>query len=271
MKEETLKMIRTKLFGFSALTLSMSLALVLAGCGGGTETPTAEQPSAAPAAATSTPIDPATAATITGKIMFDGAKPTMPRIRMDAVPACTEVNKAPVYSEEVVVNDDSTLSDVFVYVKDGLSGRTFPVPAEPVKLEQLGCNYKPHVLGIMAGQKFQVTNDDPTNHNIHPLPTSNREWNQSQPPGSSPIVQEFARPEVMIPVKCNVHPWMKAYVGVVNNPFYAVTGSDGTFTLKGLPPGDYVIEAWQEKYGTQQMNVTVGPSETKTADFTYKG
>jgi plastocyanin len=260
-------MIREKLFGFSCL----ALALVLAGCGGGTEAPPSEQAASAPAAAPSAPIDPATAATITGKIMFSGTKPTMPRIRMDAVPVCTEANSAPVYSEEVVVNDNGTLRDVFVYVKEGLGDRTFPVPAESAKLEQLGCNYKPHVLGLMAGQKIEVTNDDPTNHNVHPVPVSNREWNQSQPPGSAPIVQEFARPEIMIPIKCNVHPWMKAFVGVVNHPFFAVTGTDGTFTLQGLPPGDYVIEVWQERYGTQQMNVTVGPSETKTADFTYTG
>lgn len=261
-------MMRTKLFGLC----SLMLALVLAGCGGGTEAPPAEEAeSAAPAAAPSAPIDPATAATITGKVSFEGTKPTMPRIRMDAVPACTEANKEPVYSQEVEVNDNGTLRDVFVYVKEGLGDRTFPIPSEPAKLEQKGCTYHPHVLGVMAGQKFQITNDDPTNHNVHPLPSSNREWNQSQPPGSPPIEQEFARPEIMIPVKCNVHPWMKAYVGVVKNPFYAVTGTDGTFTLKGLPPGDYTIEAWQEKYGTQEMKVTVGPSETKTADFTYKG
>ncbi|MBI3933748.1 MAG: carboxypeptidase regulatory-like domain-containing protein [Acidobacteria bacterium] len=260
-------MLRTKLFGFSSLTL----ALVLAGCGGGTPTPPAEQAESAPAAAPSAPIDPATAATITGKIAFEGAKPTMARIRMDAVPACTEANKEPVYSEEVVVNDNGTLRDVYVYVKEGLGDRTFPVPAESVKLEQLGCNYKPHVLGIMAGQKFEITNDDPTNHNVHPLPNVNREWNQSQPPGAPPLMQEFARPEVMIPIKCNVHPWMKAYVGVQKHPFFAVTGADGTFNIKGLPPGNYTIEAWQEKYGAQTMQVTVGPSETKTADFSFKG
>ena len=261
-------MMRTKLFGFSSLMLTV----ILAGCGGGTPAPPAEQAAApAPSAAPSAPIDPATAATITGKVSFEGARPTMPRIRMDAVPACTEASKEPVYSQEVVVNDNGTLRDVYIYVKEGLGDRTFPVPAEPVNLEQKGCTYIPHVLGIMAGQKFQITNDDPTNHNVHPMPSANREWNQSQPPGSPPMVQEFARPEVMIPVKCNVHPWMKAYVGVQKHPFYAVTGADGTFTIKGLPPGDYTIEAWQEKYGTKELKVTVGPSETKTADFTYSG
>jgi hypothetical protein len=181
------------------------------------------------------------------------------------------MNKEAVYSEEVVVNDNGTLRDVYVYVKDGLGDRTFPVPSDPVVLDQRGCHYIPHVLALMTGQKLEVRNDDPTNHNIHPLPTQNREWNQSQPPGAAPLVQDFARPEVMIPIKCNVHPWMKAYVGVQRHPFAAVTGADGTFTIKGLPPGDYTIEVWQEKYGTQEMKVTVGPSETKTADFTYKG
>lgn len=260
-------MIRTKLSGI----FSLALALVLAGCGGGTQAPPAEQAASTPAAAPSAPVDPATAATITGKVLFEGTKPVMPRIRMDAVPACVEASKEPVYSEEVVVNDNGTLRDVYVYVKEGLGDRTFPVPSEPAKLEQLGCTYKPHVLGVMVGQKLQITNDDPTNHNVHPMPTVNREWNQSQPPSSPPIVQEFARPEVMIPIKCNVHPWMKAYVGVQRHPFFAVTGTDGTFTIKGLPPGEYVIETWQERYGTQQMKVTVGPSETKTVDFTYKG
>lgn len=258
-------MLRTKLFGFS----SLMLAVVMAGCGGGTQAPPAEQAQteAAPAAA----IDPATAGEITGKVIFEGAKPTMARIRMDAVPACTEATKEPVYSQEVEVNDNGTLRDVYVYVKEGVGDGTFPVPAEPVKLEQKGCTYHPHVLGMMAGQKIQITNDDPTNHNIHPMPASNREWNQSQPPGAPPLEQEFARPEVMIPIKCNVHPWMKAYVGVQKHPFFAVTGADGTFSIKGLPPGDYTIETWQEKYGAQTLKVTVGPKETKTADFTYKG
>ena len=260
-------MFRTKLLGLS----SLALAAVLAGCGGGGTPAEPAKTESAPAAAPAAAIDPATVGEITGKVSFTGTKPTMPRIRMDAVPACTQASKEPVFSEEVVVNDNGTLRDVFVYVKDGLGNRTFPVPAEDAKLEQKGCTYRPHVLGMMAGQKLQVTNDDPTNHNVHPLPTANREFNESQPPGSAPIEHEFPRTEVMIPVKCNVHPWMKAYIGVVNSPFYAVTGTDGTFTIKGLPPGDYTIEAWQEKYGTQDMKVTVGPKETKTADFTFKG
>jgi len=259
-------MTRTKQSWYAVL----ALGLVLAGCGGGTPAPPAEEakPAAAPAAA---PVDTANAATITGKVSFTGTKPTPKRISMEAVPACTAAAKEPVFTQEVEVNDNGTLRDVYVYVKEGLGDKTFPVPAEPVLLEQKGCTYHPHVLALMAGQKLRVTNDDPTNHNIHPMPNANREWNQSQPPGSPPLEQEFARAEVMIPVKCNVHPWMKAYIGVQKHPFAAVTGADGTFTITGLPPGDYTIEAWQEKYGTQEMKVRVGAKETKTVDFSYKG
>jgi plastocyanin len=140
-----------------------------------------------------------------------------------------------------------------------------------VALDQHGCMYQPHVLGVMAGQKIDIKNSDTTNHNIHPLPQTNQEWNESQPPGSDVKVQSFPRQEVMIPVKCNIHPWMRSYIGVVSHPFFAVTGDDGTFTIKGLPPGTYTIETWHEKYGTQDQQITVGPKESKTVDFSFKG
>ncbi|MSO20527.1 MAG: hypothetical protein EXQ56_08695 [Acidobacteria bacterium] len=260
-------MIRLRLLGLSTL----SLGLMLAGCGGGQQTastPAAEPTAAAPAAA---PVDPATAGEITGKISFEGAKPVAQRIRMDAVPACTANSKEPAFIEEVVVNDNGTLRNVYVYVKEGLGDRAFPVPAEPVVLDQSGCTYHPHILALMVGQKFRVKNSDPTNHNVHPLPTQNREWNQSQPPNAADLEETFPRAEVTIPVKCNVHPWMKAYVGVQKHPFHAVSGPDGTFSIKGLPPGDYTIEAWHEKYPAQTIKVTVGAKETKTADFAFKG
>ena len=257
-------MMRAKLFWFTSATLG----LVLTGCGGGA--PPAEQTQTPAAPAATATVDPATAGEIMGKVSFEGTKPAQQRIRMEAVPACVEANKEPVYVEEVVVNDNGTLRNVFVYVKEGISG-TFPAPSESVKLDQKGCTYHPHVLGMVAGQTLEVTNSDPTNHNIHPLPTQNREWNQSQPPGSAALKQTFARPEVMVPVKCNVHPWMRAYVGVQPHPFFAVTGTDGTFAIKGLPPGNYVIEAWHEKYPAMQQNVTVAPKESKTVDFTFKG
>ena len=252
---------------------SLALGLVMAGCGGGAP-PASEQPTQSQAPAGSEPaaaVDPATAAKITGKVSFEGTKPTMARIRMDAVPACTQANPNPVFSEEVVVNDNGTLRNVFVYVKEGLGERSFPPPAQAVTLDQKGCQYTPHVLGLVAGQPLEIINSDPTNHNVHPLPAQNREWNKSQPPGSPAIKETFARPEVMVPVKCNVHPWMKAYVGVLRHPFFSVTGNEGTFTISGLPPGDYVVEAWHEKYPAMQQNVTVAPKESKTVDFAFKG
>lgn len=190
---------------------------------------------------------------------------------MDAVPACTEANPDPVFVQEVVVNDNDTLRNVFVYVKEGLGDARYAATGPEPELDQHGCMYTPHVLGAVAGQTIRFKNADPTNHNIHPLPMQNREWNQSQPPGSSDIEQSFARPEIMIPVKCNVHPWMIAYIGILPHPFFSVTGDDGSFEIKGLPPGDYVIEAWHEKYGTFTQNVTVGASESKEIEFTISG
>jgi hypothetical protein len=131
--------------------------------------------------------------------------------------------------------------------------------------------YKPHVLALMTGQNLTIKNADATNHNIHPLPKVNQEWNESQPPGSADKIQSFPRQEIMLPVKCNIHPWMRAYINVVSHPFFAVTGDDGSFTMKGLPPGTYTVEVVHEKYGNQEVQVTVGAKESKTADFTIKG
>ena len=169
------------------------------------------------------------------------------------------------------MNDNGTLPNVFVYIKEGADKYAFTPPADPVTLDQNGCMYKPHVFGILTGQDLHVTSSDPTTHNIHPMPKDNREWNESQPPGAAPLEKKFTRTEVMIPVKCNQHPWMRAYIGVMKTPLFAVTGSDGSFTIKGVPPGDYTIEAWTATFGTQDQKVTVAPKETKTVDFTFKG
>ena len=185
---------------------------------------------------------------------------------------CTKAHAAsPAKTEDVVVNDNNTLKYVFVWVKSGLPDQTWQVPTTPITLDQNGCMYKPHVVGVMAGQQIAIKNSDPTNHNIHPQPQTNQEWNESQPPGSADKMQTFARQEVVIPVKCNIHPWMRSYIGVVAHPFFAVTGDDGTFTIKGLPPGTYTIEAWHEKYGKSEQTVTVGAKESKTQDFSFKG
>jgi plastocyanin len=248
----------------------LACALTLAGCGGGGETKT-EAPREAAGGAAAAP-DLANGGTITGKVSFEGTKPVMKTIDMSANPTCSrEHASSPAKSEEVIVNANGTLKNAFVWIKAGLPDKNWQVPATPVELDQTGCMYKPHVLGVMAGQNIEIKNSDPTNHNIHPMPQINQDWNESQPPGSAAKMQSFPRQEVMIPVKCNIHPWMRSYIGVVNHPFFAVTGDDGTFTIKGLPPGTYTVETWHEKYGTQDQQVTVGAKESKTVDFSFKG
>jgi plastocyanin len=219
---------------------------------------------AAPAAA-ATPIDPATVATVSGTVKFDGVAPKPVKIDMSNDPACKGTN-----ASENILADNGNLANVFVYVKDGLGSRTFDVPKDAVTLDQSGCKYHPHVLGVMAGQTVDIKNDDMTTHNIHPTPKDNREWNESQPPSSPTMEKNFAREEIMLPVKCNQHPWMKMYINVVKNPFYAVTDNTGKYEIKGLPPGDYTIAFVQEKLGEQDQKVTVGPKETKTVDRSFK-
>ncbi len=246
------------------------VVLALVGCSK-KEEQAPEQPAETTTAPAPTPIDQSTVGEVNGKITFDGAKPKLQRIMMDQDPTCVQKHGGkPVLAEDGEVNGDGTLPNVFVYVTSGAEKYTFAPPADPVTLDQDGCMYKPHVLGIMVGQTLKIVSSDPTTHNIHPMPKDNREWNMSQAPGAAPIEQKFARPEIMVPVKCNQHPWMRAYIGVSSNPFYSVSGSDGTFSIKGLPPGDYTIEAWAATFGTQEQKVTVGAKETKTLDFKFK-
>jgi plastocyanin len=251
-------------------TAAIVAALILASaCGGAKESADVEKKAEAPAAVTK--VDPATAATITGKVAFTGSAPKPPRIDMSAEPDCKGLHTSVPMSEEVVVNSNGTLANVFVWVKGGLEGKSFEAPSGSVALDQKGCIYRPHVVGVRAGQTVAISNSDPTTHNVHPLPRVNREWNQSQPPKGSALEKTFPRPEVMIAVKCNVHPWMKSYIGVVDHPFFAVTGDQGTYEIKGLPPGDYVVEAWHEKYGAQEQKVTLAPSASQAVEFTIKG
>ena len=209
-------------------------------------------------------------AMITGKIKFTGARPTNPRIDMSDEVACKNKYPAPPTAETVVVNPNGTLANVFVYVKAGLpAGATYPTPAAPVILDQSGCRYHPHVLGIMVGQNLEILNSDPVLHNIKAKAVKNRPFNVSQPSAGMKTMRTFAQPEVMVSLECNVHGWMNAFLGVLPHPFYAVTGADGGFSIKGLPPGTYTIEAWHEKYGTQTATVTVAGAAPKTQDFTF--
>lgn len=206
---------------------------------------------------------------VKGTVKFEGTAPKSTRIDMSQDPLCAKAHPTPATTEEVVVGSGGGLENVVVYVSDGLTTHNFQPPQQPAVLEQKGCQYKPHVLALQANQKLDVVNADETTHNIHPTPNNNREWNMTQPHGM-PLEQTFAREEVAIPVKCNVHPWMKGYIAVFKHPYFAVTDKNGSFELKDLPPGTYTITAWQEKLGTQVQKVTVGTGETKAMEFTFK-
>ena len=256
--------------GMKRVGLSMLvclLPLLITGCGKTTPERTEGPRAAAPVKPT--PIDPSIVGTIAGQVSFAGRKPKVHVIRMDADPACTKGNSAPVYAEDGKMNANGTLPNVFVYVKSGAEKYVFAPPTQPAVLDQAGCMYQPHVLGLMAGQPLQVVNSDNTIHNVHIRPEKNREWNLSQLPGAPPIIQEFSRPEIMFPVECNQHPWMKAYIGVTANPFFAVTGSEGTYAIKGLPPGRYTVAAWTATFGTQEKEISIAPSEEAMLDFTF--
>ena len=216
------------------------------------------------------PSQTSTAGQITGKIYCHGDKPQLHPIQMGKDSVCAPLHTGPVYPQDGQVNADGTLPNAFIYIKHSSAKLSSAPPRTPVTLTQKGCEYEPHVMGVMVGQAFEVITLDPTAHNIHVLAKANREWNVSQQPGSPSVVRKFQHPEVMIPVRCNVHPWMKAYIGVVDNPFYAVTGKDGSFSLKGLPPGDYTIEVWTATFGTQERHLVVRAGETTTADFTFE-
>ncbi|MGC1500971.1 MAG: carboxypeptidase regulatory-like domain-containing protein [Terriglobales bacterium] len=208
-------------------------------------------------------------ASVKGAVKFEGAAPKGTRIDMSQDPLCAKQHPTPATTEEVVVGGDGGLANVVVYVSDGLTAHDFQPPEQAAVLEQKGCQYKPHVLAIQAKQKLSVVNSDETTHNIHPSPNNNREWNMTQPHGM-PLEQSFAREEIAIPVKCNVHPWMRGYIAVFKHPYFAVSDKNGNFELKGLPPGTYTITAWQEKLGTRTQKVTVGGGEAKTVDFAFK-
>jgi hypothetical protein len=245
-----------------------ALALAATACGGGSH-PGGEAASTTPPPNVS-PVDPATAGRIAGRVTFEGPAPAPTPIRMDSDRNCAAHGEGAT-DEAVVVGADGSLQNVFVYVKDGLGSLRFPVPSEPVILDQKGCRYVPHVLGTRVGQPLEVRNSDPTLHNVHAVAEANQEFNTGQPIQGMKHLHTFSTREVMVPFKCDVHGWMRAYIGVLDHPYFAVTGADGTFSLDGLPPGTYTVEAWHEKLGTQTQTVTIGAKETKDAvAFSFK-
>jgi len=215
------------------------------------------------------PAAQASAGSVTGKVVYEGKVPTFTPIDMNADPKCKAKNPSPVMPEVLVLGDQSRMLNVLVSVVTAFPGKTFPAPKEPAVIQQHGCVYQPHLIGVMAGQELLFKNADGMLHNVHALPVQNRPFNIGMPPTLKEKGKVLDLPEAAFRVKCDVHPWMQAYVAVLSHPFFAVTGSDGTFQIKDLPAGTYEIEAWHEKLGTRKASVTVGEGDTKTLDFTF--
>jgi plastocyanin len=214
-------------------------------------------------------VDPAAAANLSGRVMVDGALPANAPITLGGDPICERAHKDGATSE-TYVGENGGLGNVFVYVKDGLGQYYFDVPTEPVTLDQIGCMYKPHVLGVRVGQDVEFVNSDSTGHNVHALPTANKEFNFSQRIKTQKDRRSFTSPEVMVRIKCDMHGWMAAYAGVLDHPYFAVTAPGGTFEIKQLPPGTYTIEAWHETLGTQTRQVTLAEKGSAEVAFTFK-
>jgi plastocyanin len=249
------------------LTTPLALALFTAACGGGggsEPAATESTPSAAPSAPA---VDPSKAGKIAGKVTLEGTPPAAEPIQMAADPNCARMHTTPVTQEFVVAGEGGGLANAFVYLKSGVQG-DYPPPAEPVVLDQQGCIYHPHVIGIQVGQPLEIVNSDETLHNIHAMGKANKEFNIGQPVKGLKTQRTFDAVEVMVPFKCDVHKWMNSYAGVLDHPFFAVSGADGSFTIDGVPPGSYTVEVWHEKLGTKEMNVTVAEGATADANFT---
>jgi len=254
--------------------LVLAAVAVTVACGGGEKQETQAPPppaggAAAPPAATTGGAATTGSETISGKVTFDGTVPPAEKIKLSADPKCVEMHKEGMEKQPIMVKDGG-LANVFVYVKSGVHG-TFPAPTQPAEIDQQGCNYTPHIVAMQTNQPLKIKNNDDTLHNIHPRPTVNAEFNIGQPRKGMESTKTFDKKEVMFPVGCDVHPWMRAYISVLDHPFFAVTKEDGTFEIKGLPPGDYEVEAYHEKLKTQTQKVTVKAGEPAKVDFAFKG
>jgi plastocyanin len=259
-----------------APALLLLAALPLTGCKHApAPAATTSTPAATPIAAHPAPaVDPATAGSISGVVHFDGQPPARIPIDMSADPACNLPN-LPYLTEQLIVTDNQ-LANVYIYIKSGAPSYIASPDAPPVRLDQKGCRYSPHVIAVQQGGSVSFINSDATVHNIHTMPDQsgnptpgNPTIDISEPAGSSPRTVAFAAPEVMLPVRCNNHPWMSAFINVAPNPWFAVTGADGTFNISGIPPGTYTLAAVHEKLGEQDIQITVPPKTAAQASFTF--
>lgn len=244
----------------------MVLAAVACGGGGDSGGDSAADAPAADAA----PAAPLGTASISGSVNFMGTPDANPTIDMSDEAACQEKYPNGPVDPRVLVADGK-LGNVFIYVKSGLpAGAAFPAPSGPAVIDQDGCLYSPRVVGVMVGQDLEIRNSDPLMHNIKAVPIENRGFNISQPNAGMTSTRSFRTPEVMVPLECNVHGWMHAYVGVLEHPYFAVSGADGSFSITGLPAGTYELEAWHEVYGTRTATVTIGDGEAGATDFSFE-
>ena len=267
------------------LTCSPLLAFALAACGGGEATPPAPSNSDAPApastdtsgggASTSAPSavkdwDPAAGTvSVTGRTIFTGDAPKRRSLDMGSDPKCEGLHAEKLLDESALVGAGGELANVFVYVRKGLEGWKFATPTEAVQVTQEGCTYVPHVLGVRVGQPLEISNGDPVSHNVHGYAKKNPGFNQTQAPGAAVMTKVFNRSEVLVPLKCDIHGWMSTFVGVVENPFFAVSAVDGSFDLGQLPPGDYQIAARHEIFGLQKQDITITAAGAQTIEFSF--
>jgi len=240
-----------------ALICATLLVFISAGCKSSEPKPATDQRPI-------TVVDPAKAGIISGTISFDGPQPKAVMLDMSQDPACPQ-GPQPADS----ARHGNGASNVFVYIKEGLGNARFGGPGTPQVLNQIGCRYVPHMMGVMVGQTLEIRNDDRAQHNVHPMPRANSEWNESQMPRGKPILRVFQKPEMMMPIQCNQHPWMKTWLNVMDHPYFAVTSEDGRYEIRNLPPGEYTMAAVTEKRSEQIVKIKVDAKRSARADFTF--
>lgn len=252
------------------LPVFIVLALSSAACGAASSADSASAASDSPAASATQArrVDQATAGSISGKVTLNGPAPAPEMMRIAADQTCIAAMGSSAKSDAILVGADGAIQNAFVYIKDTLSDYAFDAPAVPVVLDQVGCRYTPRIFGVRVGQPVEMLNSDATMHNVHALPMVNQEFNRGMPQQNSRMTQIFTAPEQMVRFKCDLHPWMNAYGGVMPHPFFAVTGADGAFSLKGVPPGNYELVIWHEKLGSATKAVEIGNSQAVSLSVT---
>ncbi len=267
----------------AALLLGAFFAFAFAGCGNRQNSasqrsaessslkPEISAPIAYHPAPDAKPVDPATAATVSGVVKLDGPPPKMRSINMRSVPSCQQMHAdSPAVFEDVVPGENGTLQNVVVYLSGDFNAYRFPPARQAVTIDQKGCMYVPHVVALQTGAPLRIHNSDSSSHNSNTLTRYNSPWNETQPVGGAPVEHFFSQPEIGLALKCNIHPWMKAYVSVFSHPYFQVTGADGSFALKNVPPGDYQLQAWHERYGLVQQPIRVTAKSEQSVTITFK-